>query len=40
MSLNELLLMLQPAGILTGQLMASVAPAIATAGMQLWQGWR
>ncbi len=38
MSLNELLLMLQQAGILTGQLMASVAPAVAAAGMQLWQG--
>ena len=38
MSLNELLLMLQQAGVLTGQLMASVAPAVATAGMQLWQG--
>ena len=38
MSLNELLRLLQQAGILTGQLMASVAPAVATAGMQLWQG--
>ena len=38
MTLNELLRMLQQAGILTGQLMASVAPAVATAGMQLWQG--
>ena len=38
MTLNELLLMLQQAGILTGQIMAAVAPAVATAGMQLWQG--
>ena len=38
MSLQELVLMLQQAGILAGQLMASVAPAVAGAGMQLWQG--
>ena len=38
MTLNELLRMLQQASILTGQLLASVAPAVATAGMQLWQG--
>ncbi len=38
MSLQELLLMLQQAGILVNQLMASVAPAVAGAGMQLWQG--
>ena len=38
MSLTELLRLLQQAGILTGQLLASVAPAVATAGMQLWQG--
>lgn len=30
--------MLQQASVLTDQLMASVAPAVATAGMQLWQG--
>ena len=35
---QELVLMLQQAGILVNQLMASVAPAVATAGMQLWQG--
>ncbi len=36
--LQELVLMLQQAGILVDQLMASVAPAVAGAGMQLWQG--
>ena len=36
--LQELVLMLQQAGILVNQLMASVAPAVAAAGMQLWQG--
>ncbi len=38
MSLQDLILMLQQAGILVDQLMASVAPAVAGAGMQLWQG--
>ncbi len=38
MSLQELVLMLQQASILMGQLAASVAPAVAGAGMQLWQG--
>ena len=38
MSLQELVLMLQQASVLVGQLMASVAPAVAGAGMQLWQG--
>ena len=36
--LQELVLMLQQAAILTNQIMAAVAPAVATAGMQLWQG--
>ena len=35
---QELVLMLQQAAILVNQLMASVAPAVAGAGMQLWQG--
>ncbi len=35
MSLQDLILMLQQAGILVDQLMASVAPAVAGAGMQL-----
>ena len=35
---QELVLMLQQASILVNQLMASVAPAVAAAGMQLWQG--
>lgn len=38
MTLQDLILMLQQAGILVDQLMASVAPAVAGAGMQLWQG--
>ena len=38
MSFQDLILMLQQAGILVDQLMASVAPAVAGAGMQLWQG--
>ena len=38
MTLQDLLLVLQQAGILVDQLMASVAPAVAGAGMQLWQG--
>ena len=38
MSLQDLILMLQQAGVLVDQLMASVAPAVAGAGMQLWQG--
>ncbi len=38
MSLQDLILMLQQAGILVDQLMASVAPAVAGAGMQLWRG--
>lgn len=38
MGLQDLVLMLQQTGILVGQLMASVAPAVAGAGMQLWQG--
>ncbi len=38
MSLQDLILMLQQASILVDQLMASVAPAVAGAGMQLWQG--
>ncbi len=38
MGLQDLVLMLQQASILVGQLMASVAPAVAGAGMQLWQG--
>ena len=36
--LQELVLMLQQTTILMDQLMASVAPAVAGAGMQLWQG--
>ena len=36
--LQELVLMLQQAAILVDQLMAAVAPAVAGAGMQLWQG--
>ena len=36
--MQELVLMLQQASILVDQLMAAVAPAVATAGMQLWQG--
>ncbi len=36
--LQELFLLLQQAGILVDQLMAGVAPAVAGAGMQLWQG--
>ncbi len=36
--LQELVLMLQQASILVDQLMVSVAPAVAGAGMQLWQG--
>ena len=36
--LQELVLMLQQAAVLMDQLMASVAPAVAGAGMQLWQG--
>ncbi len=38
MTLQDLILMLQQAGILVDQLMASVAPAVAGAGLQLWQG--
>ena len=38
MGLPDLVLMLQQASILVGQLMSSVAPAVAVAGMQLWQG--
>ena len=38
MSFQDLILMLQQAGILVDQLMASVAPVVAGAGMQLWQG--
>ena len=38
MTLQELVLVLQQASILVGQLVASVAPAVAGAGMQLWQG--
>ena len=36
--LQEIVLMLQQAEILLDQLMATVAPAVAGAGMQLWQG--
>ena len=36
--LQQVVLLLQQAGILVDQLMASVAPAVAGAGMQLWQG--
>ncbi len=38
MTPQQLLLMLQQASVLSDQLMASVAPAVAAAGMQLWQG--
>ena len=38
MGVQDLVLMLQQTGVLVGQLMASVAPAVAAAGMQLWQG--
>ena len=38
MPLPDLVLILQQAAILVNQLMASVAPAVAGAGMQLWQG--
>ena len=38
MPVQNLVLMLQQAAILINQLMAAVAPAVAGAGMQLWQG--
>ena len=38
MPLQDLVLILQQAAVLVNQLMASVAPAVAGAGMQLWQG--
>ena len=38
MTPQDLVLMLQQAAILVNQLAASVAPAVAGAGMQLWQG--
>ena len=37
-ALQQVVLLLQQAGVLVDQLMASVAPAVAGAGMQLWQG--
>ena len=36
--MQDLVLILQQAAILVNQIMASVAPAVAGAGMQLWQG--
>ena len=38
MTFQDLILMLEQASVLVDQLMASVAPAVAGAGMQLWQG--